>query len=100
MRTILSKNIDELKEICQEHQVKSLHVFGSVCTEDFTDKSDIDFIISFHKRFFDGYVDNYLSLEKELVKLFDRPIDLITEDTIQNPYFEKIVNKTKTVIYE
>jgi predicted nucleotidyltransferase len=100
MRTILSNNIDELKGICQEHQVKSLHVFGSVCTEDFTDESDIDFIISFHKRFFDGYVDNYLSLEKELIKLFDRPIDLITEDTIQNPYFEKIVNKTKTVIYE
>ena len=100
MHAILSKNIDALKEICQEHQVKSLHVFGSVCTEDFTDESDIDFIISFHKRFFNGYVDNYLSLEKELLKLFNRPIDLITEDTIQNPYFEKIVNKTKTVIYE
>lgn len=100
MKAILSENIEELKSICLQHQVKSLYAFGSVCTNEFNDKSDIDLIISFNQRFFDGYVDNYLSLEKELNHLFQRPVDLITEDSIQNPVFIKVVNKTKTAIYE
>ncbi len=100
MDSILSNNINELTTICKQHQVKSLYAFGSVCTSEFNDNSDIDLIISFEQRFFNGYVDNYLSLEKELIELFQRPIDLITEDSIQNPYFIKVVNKTKTAIYE
>ena len=100
MNTIIKNSIQKLQEICLQHKVKTLYAFGSVCTERFNEKSDIDFVISFKKRFFDGYVDNFLSLEEELQKLYKRDVDIITEDSIQNPYFAKVVNKTKTLIYE
>ena len=100
MEPILRQNIETLKKLCRQHRVKRLYAFGSVCTDDFNDKSDIDLIIAFKPRFFDGYVDNFLSLEAKLNKLFQRPVDLIAEESLQNPYFIKVVNQTKIPIYE
>ncbi len=96
---ILVQNIDELKMICQRHQVKHLYAFGSVCTNKFNEESDIDFIITFNQRFFNGYVDNFLSLESELSGLFQRKIDLVEESTLQNPYFIKVANQSKKLVY-
>ncbi len=100
MQTILLNNLSQLEHICRQHRVKRLYAFGSVCTNKFNDKSDIDLIIAFEQRYFSGYVNNFFSLESKLKKLFKRDIDLVAEETIQNPYFKKIVNKTKVVVYE
>jgi predicted nucleotidyltransferase len=45
-------------------------------------------------------VDNFLSLEKELKELLNHEVDIVTEETLENPYFIKVVNQTKTPIYE
>ena len=100
MQPILKNNLLKLEQICRKHYVKRLHAFGSVCSGNFNEKSDIDLIIAFEPRYFNGYVDNFFSLEDKLKKLFNRKVDLVTEETIQNPYFIKVVNKTKKSIYE
>lgn len=100
MQQILTQNIDLVKDICMKHNVKRLYVFGSICTEKFNEHSDIDFIVGFDPKFFDGYVDNFISLENSLKQVLHRNIDLVAEETIQNPYFIKVVNKTKVSIYE
>ncbi len=97
---LLQENLQKIGEILQRHKVVRAYAFGSVCTDRFRQESDIDLIIAFEKRFFEGYVDNFLSLENELSKLLQRKIDLLTEETLQNPYFIKVVNQTKTLIYE
>ncbi len=100
MNSILTQNIKNVERICRAHRVKKLYAFGSVCTEKFNDDSDIDFIIAFDQRYFNDYVENFFSLEEELHKLLKRRIDLVAEETIQNPYFMKVVNRTKVPIYE
>jgi len=100
MLPLIKNNIEPIRRILQKHNVKRAFVFGSACTDKFTENSDVDMIITFNKRYFDNYVDNYLSLESELSKLLHRNIDLVTEETIQNPYFIQSINKTKTAIYE
>jgi predicted nucleotidyltransferase len=97
---ILQQKLPEVMAICKQHRVKQLYAFGSVCTDKFDNDSDIDFIISFDNSYFDDYADNYFSLEAELTKALGRKIDLVTDKTIQNPYFKKVVEKTKTPIYE
>ena len=99
MNPILVQNLDELKMICKKHQVKQLYAFGSVCTDKFNEESDINFIIAFNQRFFNGYVDNFLSLEAELSGLFQRKVDLVEESTLQNPYFIKVANQSKKLVY-
>jgi predicted nucleotidyltransferase len=100
MHSILTKNIKEIEQICRQHKVTKLYAFGSVCTDKFNDNSDVDLIFSFKERYFDGYVDNFFELEAKLENLLKRKIDLVAEETLQNPYFISSVNKTKTVIYE
>ena len=47
MQNILKDNLGKIKTLCLTHHVKSLFAFGSVCTDEFTDSSDIDLLISF-----------------------------------------------------
>ena len=52
MQQIIEDKIDELKEICETFDVKTMYVFGSVCTEGFNENSDIDILISFKDIFY------------------------------------------------
>jgi predicted nucleotidyltransferase len=47
MNSIISHNMDQIKELCRRYSVKSLYLFGSAATEDqFTNDSDIDFLVA------------------------------------------------------
>jgi len=100
MAPLIQNNIEPIQRILKKHNVKRAFVFGSVCTQNFNDKSDVDIIVAFQKRYFDNYMDNYLSLESELSTLLQREVDIVAEETIQNPYFVQSINQTKTPIYE
>ena len=101
MHAIFTKKLTELTSLLKSHKVKRAYAFGSVCTDKFNEESDIDLLIAFE----DGidpieYGDLYWSLYETLPKLFGRPVDLMTERQLRNPYFIKVLNKTKTPIYE
>jgi uncharacterized protein len=100
MNKIVTDRIDELKQLCNLFSVKSMYVFGSVCTDKFDDQSDIDILISFEKLSVDQYTDNYFDLHYRLQDLFGRKIDLLTDKSLSNPYFIKGLEQTKQLIYE
>jgi len=99
MNKIIIDRIDALKQLCNTYKVKSMYVFGSVCTDKFSDKSDIDILISFDNLSVEQYTDNYFDLHYKLQDLFGRKIDLLTENSLSNPYFIKGVEQTKQLIY-
>ena len=99
--SVLYKKLPEVKRLLKENKVERAYVFGSVCTENFKDESDIDFLISFDKNIDPiEYGDNYFKILYALQKLLQRDVDLVAEETLTNPYFIKVMNKTKTTIYE
>jgi len=59
MHRLISDNIERIKSLCMAHDVESLFAFGSVCTDSFNDKSDIDLLISFKPMDFGDYADTY-----------------------------------------
>lgn len=99
MNKILTDHISELKRLCQLYKVRTMFAFGSVCTEEFNENSDIDLLISFDNLTIDQYADNYFDLHYKLEDLFNRQIDLLTENSLSNPYFIKSIEKTKRLIY-
>ncbi len=99
MQKILSKNIDKINALCVQHNVKSLFAFGSVCTEKFNDNSDIDFLVSFNSMDYADYAENYFDAADQFERIFKRPVDLITDKSLKNPFFIKSVNQTKTLLY-
>ncbi|MEI6049274.1 MAG: nucleotidyltransferase domain-containing protein [Bacteroidota bacterium] len=101
MQLIIEQRKEDLKRICQALKIKRLYAIGSVVSDKFTEKSDIDFLISFSDNLtIEDYTNNYFSLHYSLRELFNREIDIITERTLSNPYFIESINETKELIYE
>ncbi|MDP2891464.1 MAG: nucleotidyltransferase domain-containing protein [Bacteroidota bacterium] len=100
MQRILADNLEIVKAVCRNNNVKSLFAFGSVCTDKFNDQSDIDLLIAFHSMDYGDYADSYFSMVEQLEDIFKRPVDLITDKSLSNPYFINSLNQTKTLIYE
>ncbi len=99
MDNIINDNIDQIRALCVKYNVNSLFAFGSVCTNRFTDTSDIDLLVSFKPMDHVRYADTYFTLADEFEEVFSRPIDLVTEKSLSNPYFIDSVNETKALIY-
>ena len=97
---IVERNIDRLNELCKNHKVSELYIFGSILTEKFSDKSDIDFLVQFEKIDILEYFDNYMDFKENLEKLLDRPVDLLENQAIRNPVFRKVVDRDKKLVYE
>lgn len=100
MQKVLTDNIENLKTLCLKYNVKSLYAFGSVCTENFNENSDIDLLISLNTMDYGDYADTYFELVEKFENLFNRPVDLVTDKSLGNPYFIESINQTKTPIYE
>ena len=77
-----------------------LDLFGSVAGPEWNASSDLDFVVSFIETPRQpGLADRYLALAAGLENMFGRPVDLVTENSIRNPYFRKTVEATRHPIY-
>lgn len=86
-------------KLCKAHKVKSLYAFGSVLSDNFNAESDIDLIVDFASMEVEDYADNYFDFKFSLQELFKRPIDLLEEKAIKNPYFRESVNQKRRLVY-
>lgn len=97
---IINSHLNKIAELCKQHCVKSLSVFGSVLTDRFNDDSDIDFLVNSNSDInHTNYADNYFDFYYALGALLKRKIDLVDSDSIRNPYFIEELNDTKQLIY-
>ena len=95
-------DIDRLKpaisELCSRLRVKRLDVFGSATTDNFGPDSDVDVVVRF-ERCGPGLFTRYFDLKEGLEELFGRPVDVVVEDAIRNPYFKAALNRTRKNLY-
>ena len=75
-------------------------MFGSILNQNFTDSSDIDFLVQFENIDILDYFDNYMDFKKKLENLFGRPVDLLENQAIRNPIFRKVLDREKRLVYE
>ena len=100
MQEIIENNKDKLIELCKKYDLQTMYVFGSALTDNFRETSDIDILISFKKDIsIEKYTDNYFELHYKLEELLKRKVDLITENSLSNPYFIESVEETKKLLY-
>ncbi len=90
----------ELAELCRRFGVARLYVFGSAVSARFSGASDLDFVVEMTDRQPTGsYADRYIGLAEELERLFGRKVDLVTEESVRNPYFRREVESTRQLVY-
>jgi uncharacterized protein len=107
MIAAVQKNMDKIMDACNRHQVKALYLFGSAARQhDFTEKSDIDFLVEFAYSYdhadddlIEQQVNNTDLFRSALEEITKREVDLLQEQNIRNKFLKYFINKDKKLIY-
>ncbi len=97
----LEKRMPQLEALCEKHRVARLYAFGSVLTDRFhLRRSDLDLQVMLEPMPPLEKGETLLNLWEDLEDLFERKVDLLTDQPIINPYFQEEVETKKQLIYE
>ncbi len=100
MNQLIAAHKSEIAALCLRHSVARLDVFGSAASGAFDpDSSDLDFLVEFDDLEPVAYKRAYFGLLWGLEDLFARPIDLVTKQSLKNPYFVQNVYDTRELVY-
>ena len=100
MNPLIQQKMPEVHEICARRRVRRLGLFGSATGAGFDPAtSDLDFMVEFDNVPPAQYADAYFALKEGLEALFGRPVDLVTENNLSNPYFRDRVTAERRIVY-
>lgn len=100
MNALIEAQIDRLADLCREHAVKRLELFGSGATGAFDpDNSDLDFLVEFEPATPVAHAERYLGLLAAMQDAFGRNIDLVEIGAMRNPYFIEAIESDRRVVY-
>ena len=97
---LIENNLESLINLCKQHKVKELYLFGSILTTKFNQDSDIDMLVQFDNVDILEYADNYFDFKEKLELLLGRGVDLLENQAIRNPIFRKILDRDKKIVYD
>ena len=83
---------------CRKWRVRELSIFGSALRDDFGPESDLDFLVSFEPEVCLDLTD-LLDMEDELEAHFGRPVDIVEQELIRNPWRRYEILRTREVLY-
>lgn len=95
----LDKYKEDINKLCFQNKVKTLYVFGSVLSDKFSKKSDIDLVVEIDANDPYDYADSYFNLKFALQDLFKRKVDLLENKAIKNQYIRQSIDQTKMLVY-
>lgn len=96
---LLEKYSDSIKSLCVKYKVRELYAFGSVLGQDFNEASDIDLLVNFDAMNLANYTNNYFNFKFSLEEMFNRPVDLVEERALKNPYFKEAISNSRLLVY-
>lgn len=100
MQPIIETHRAELAAICRRFGVRKLDLFGSAARDDFDPgRSDIDFLVAFDSAAPGPSLDRYFGFKEALEALLGRPVDLVGERTVKNPYLRRSIEQDRTTLY-
>ena len=89
-----------LISLCERYNVETLDAFGSAVCGPFDEtRSDFDFVVSFKPFTVEARSSQYFGLLSALENLLEKPVDLLTEKSITNPYLKKGIDETRVRLY-
>jgi predicted nucleotidyltransferase len=101
LNSLIKENYDAFVHLCKRHKVNKIYAFGSSINESFDPtKSDIDLVVELDIKDPIEYGEMLISLWDKLEEFFNRKVDLLTDDSIKNPYLKKSIESTKKLIYD
>ena len=88
----------ELERFARRWKVTQLALFGSALRDDFNDDSDVDVLVTFAPDTHWNLLD-LATMQQELEQMFNRPVDLVEEAALRNPFRRREILSTKQILY-
>ena len=90
----------EIADLCRRFRVHRLDVFGSAArgTDFDPARSDVDLLVSYEP----GHatdIGDYLALRDALAGLLGRPVDLVMENAVENPFIRAGIERSRQKLY-
>ena len=98
MDTMIFPSSEVLAQLCRRWRIAELALFGSVARGTAKADSDVDLLVTCEPNAPWSTLD-LVDLREELVSVFGRPVDLIEERAIRNPYRKTAILRDKSVLY-
>jgi predicted nucleotidyltransferase len=100
MVNLITSNIEKIRQLLASNRIVEAYVFGSAVKGDFNENSDVDFLVRFSNDLTPlEKGELWWNLHDELRKFLKREIDIVTINSLKNPYFVKEIDSTKVLIY-
>ena len=87
-----------LAELCQRWHIRELKLFGSQARGDARPDSDVDLMVSFVAGG-EPSLWRFVRLKDQLESVFEKPVDLLTDEPIENPFRRRSIERDLTLIY-
>ena len=101
MIDIAEEQMARVRELCDEHGVVKLELFGSATTDAFDPaRSDVNVIATFGNRGKGDLGDRFFAFCDAMEDVFGRTVDVLTSSTFDNPFMQRSVDRTIKTIYE
>jgi len=101
MIDLVQQKRDAIADLARAYGVSTLDIFGSAATGAFNEESrtsDIDFIVEFADMS-PGIANRYLDFAGALERLLGRPVDLMFDGPISNPYLRHSVQLSRERVF-
>lgn len=99
LKELIDKDRAAFSALLAANQVSRLYAFGSSVNGPFGPDSDVDVLVEIDAA--DEVAGRMLiNIWNGLEDLFQRPVDLLTESSLRNPYLRAEIERTKKLIYD
>jgi hypothetical protein len=100
MQPIIAARQSEIADLCRRFHVRRLDVFGSAAAGGFDPaRSDIDILVAFAPGSPLRALDAFFGLKEGLETLLGRPVDLLMQDAVENPYLRASIERQRKLLY-
>ncbi len=87
-----------IADACRTYGVRRLELFGSG-VRDPEHANDFDFLVDLGELVPGKYAKAFFGLYEALQRITGKPVDLVTDRSIKNPYFRISVDRSKRLLY-
>jgi predicted nucleotidyltransferase len=89
-----------IAEVCRRFGVRRLDVFGSATAGGFDpQRSDVDVLVQFGSVEAADPMGEYFGLKTQLESVLGRPVDLLVDGAVRNPYVLAGIAATRQLVY-
>jgi hypothetical protein len=88
-----------IRDFCRRWKIAELAVFGSVLRQDFRPDSDVDVLVTFAESAQWSLYD-WVDMIAELREIFGRDVDLLSSQSLRNPFRRREILRTRETLYE